>query len=175
MALDREQRLVDLFEGNPCLFDAALSVMVSEYPVDIPCHMFFETNEISGSGTVALMIAPDSKASTVTTESIYNSALALGIANQLPNIVRDVGENGRRGRMHLSQEELQCAGLAEEDLFHCQVLASLLLHQQILDSIEPNDYCNFTKRANVEKPKATVIVDGWQCGICQSTCETILV
>lgn len=47
------------------------------------------------AGTVGLMsvpvmgIAPDSKAST---ECIYNAALALGIANQLTNILRDVGE-----------------------------------------------------------------------------------
>jgi phytoene synthase len=47
------------------------------------------------AGTVGLMtvpvmgIAPDSKAST---ESVYNAALALGIANQLTNILRDVGE-----------------------------------------------------------------------------------
>lgn len=47
------------------------------------------------AGTVGLMSVPvmgissDSKASV---ESIYNSALALGIANQLTNILRDVGE-----------------------------------------------------------------------------------
>lgn len=47
------------------------------------------------AGTVGLMsvpvmgIAPDSKAST---ESVYKAALALGIANQLTNILRDVGE-----------------------------------------------------------------------------------
>jgi phytoene/squalene synthetase len=47
------------------------------------------------AGTVGLMsvpvmgIAPESKAST---ESVYNAALALGIANQLTNILRDVGE-----------------------------------------------------------------------------------
>ena len=47
------------------------------------------------AGTVGLMsvpvmgIAPDSPA---TTESVYNAALALGIANQLTNILRDVGE-----------------------------------------------------------------------------------
>lgn len=47
------------------------------------------------AGTVGLMsvpvmgIAPDSQA---TTESVYNAALALGIANQLTNILRDVGE-----------------------------------------------------------------------------------
>lgn len=47
------------------------------------------------AGTVGLMsvpvmgIAPESKA---TTESVYSAALALGIANQLTNILRDVGE-----------------------------------------------------------------------------------
>jgi phytoene synthase len=34
-----------------------------------------------------------------------------------------------------------------------QVWASLLLYQQILDSIEANDYDNFTKRAYVGKWK----------------------
>lgn len=34
-----------------------------------------------------------------------------------------------------------------------QVWASLLLYQQILDEIEANDYNNFTKKANVGKPK----------------------
>jgi 15-cis-phytoene synthase len=47
------------------------------------------------AGTVGLMtvpvmgISPRSRAST---ESVYNAALALGIANQLTNILRDVGE-----------------------------------------------------------------------------------
>jgi 15-cis-phytoene synthase len=34
-----------------------------------------------------------------------------------------------------------------------QVLASLWLYRQILDSIEANDYDNFTKRAYVGKAK----------------------
>lgn len=47
------------------------------------------------AGTVGLMsvpimgIAPESKAST---QTVYSAALALGIANQLTNILRDVGE-----------------------------------------------------------------------------------
>ena len=47
------------------------------------------------AGTVGLMsvpvmgISPHSKAST---ESVYSAAVALGIANQLTNILRDVGE-----------------------------------------------------------------------------------
>jgi len=47
------------------------------------------------AGTVGFMcvpvmdIAPEAQA---TAESIYNAALAFGIANQLTNILRDVGE-----------------------------------------------------------------------------------
>ncbi|KAJ8442204.1 hypothetical protein Cgig2_005144 [Carnegiea gigantea] len=72
------------------------------------------------AGTVGLMsvpvmgIAPESKATTV---SVYNAALALGIANQLTNILRDVGEDARRGRIYLPQDELAQAGLSEEDIF----------------------------------------------------------
>ena len=47
------------------------------------------------AGTVGLMSVPvmgiDPKA-TVPTDSVFSSALALGIANQLTNILRDVGE-----------------------------------------------------------------------------------
>ncbi len=44
-------------------------------------------------------------------------AIALGIANQLTNILRDVGEDARRGRIYLPQDELQQFGYREEDLF----------------------------------------------------------
>ncbi|OEL29843.1 Phytoene synthase, chloroplastic [Dichanthelium oligosanthes] len=73
------------------------------------------------AGTVGLMsvpvmgIAPESKA---TTESVYSAALALGIANQLTNILRDVGEDARRGRVYLPQDELAQAGLSDEDIFN---------------------------------------------------------
>ncbi|TKY57187.1 Phytoene synthase [Spatholobus suberectus] len=140
-ALDRwEQRLTDVFEGRPYdMYDAALSHTVSEYPVDIqPFKDMIEGMRMDlrksryndfdelylycyyVAGTVGLMsvpvmgIAPESKAST---ESIYNAALALGIANQLTNILRDVGEDARRGRVYLPQDELAQAGLSDDDIF----------------------------------------------------------
>ncbi|KAJ1385349.1 Trans-Isoprenyl Diphosphate Synthase, head-to-head [Sesbania bispinosa] len=213
-ALDRwEQRLTDVFEGRPYdMYDAALSHTVSKYPVDIqPFKDMIEGMRMDlrksryqnfdelylycyyVAGTVGLMsvpvmgIAPESKAST---ESIYNAALALGIANQLTNILRDVGEDARRGRVYLPQDELAQAGLSDDDIFRGRVtekwrnfmkgqiqrarmffdeaekgvaelnsasrwpvFASLLLYRQILDSIEANDYNNFTKRAYVGKVK----------------------
>ncbi|KAL3754874.1 hypothetical protein ACJRO7_002037 [Eucalyptus globulus] len=213
-ALDRwDKRLNDLFEGRPYdMYDAALADTVSKFPVDIqPFKDMIEGMRLDlrksrymnfdelylycyyVAGTVGLMsvpvmgIAPESKAST---ESVYNAALALGIANQLTNILRDVGEDARRGRIYLPQDELARAGLSEEDIFRGKVtdkwrafmkeqikrarkffdeaekgvvelnaksrwpvMASLLLYKQILDSIEVNDYNNFTKRAYVGKAK----------------------
>ncbi|MQM10700.1 hypothetical protein Taro_043598 [Colocasia esculenta] len=144
-ALDRwEERLSNLFEGRPFdMYDAALSDTVSKYPVDIQpfkdmiegmrldlkksTYMNFDELYLYCyyvAGTVGLMsvpvmgIAPESKAST---ESVYNAALDLGIANQLTNILRDVGEDARRGRIYLPQDELALAGLSEKDIFQGKV------------------------------------------------------
>ncbi|XP_039124893.1 phytoene synthase 2, chloroplastic-like isoform X1 [Dioscorea cayenensis subsp. rotundata] len=144
-ALDRwELRLEDLFAGRPYdMLDAALSDTVSRFPVDIQLfkdmiegmRMDLKKSRYENfdelylycyyvAGTVALMtvpvmgIAPESKA---TTESVYNAALALGIANQLTNILRDVGEDARRGRIYLPLDELAEAGLTDEDIFNGKV------------------------------------------------------
>nr|AFP28795.1 phytoene synthase 1 [Vitis vinifera] len=128
------------FQGRPFdMLDAALSDTVAKFPVDI--QPFKDMTEGMGmdlrksryrnfdelylycyyvAGTVGLMsvpvmgIAPESQA---TTESVYKAALALGIANQLTNILRDVGEDARRGRIYLPQDELAQAGLSDEDIF----------------------------------------------------------
>ncbi|KAI3794402.1 hypothetical protein L1987_37033 [Smallanthus sonchifolius] len=140
-ALDRwESRLEDLFNGRSFdMLDAALSDTVSKFPVDIqPFKDMIEGMRMDlrksryknfdelylycyyVAGTVGLMsvpimgISPESEA---TTESVYNAALALGIANQLTNILRDVGEDARRGRVYLPQDELAQAGLSDEDIF----------------------------------------------------------
>jgi len=44
------------------------------------------------------------------------AAVALGIANQLTNILRDVGEDRSRGRIYLPQEDLTRFGYSEEEL-----------------------------------------------------------
>ncbi|XP_050379838.1 phytoene synthase 2, chloroplastic [Argentina anserina] len=140
-ALDRwESRLDDLFQGRPFdMLDAALSDTVTQFPVDIqPFKDMIEGMRMDlrkstyknfdelylycyyVAGTVGLMsvpvmgIAPDSQ---VTTESVYNAALALGIANQLTNILRDVGEDAKRGRIYLPQDELAQAGLCDADIY----------------------------------------------------------
>jgi 15-cis-phytoene synthase len=45
-------------------------------------------------------------------------AIALGIANQLTNILRDVGEDRQRGRIYLPLEDLELFGYSEKDLFN---------------------------------------------------------
>ena len=45
-------------------------------------------------------------------------AVALGIANQLTNILRDVGEDAERGRIYLPLEDLERFDYREEDLFN---------------------------------------------------------
>ena len=47
----------------------------------------------------------------------YEEAIALGVANQLTNILRDIGEDARRGRIYLPLEDLQRFNYSEQDLF----------------------------------------------------------
>lgn len=44
-------------------------------------------------------------------------AIALGIANQLTNILRDVGEDARRSRIYIPLEDLVLFNYSEQDLF----------------------------------------------------------
>ncbi|CAI7828564.1 unnamed protein product [Closterium sp. NIES-53] len=63
-------------------------------------------------------IDPKSKAPV---EDVYKAALDLGIANQLTNILRDVGEDAQRGRVYLPQDELAQFGLSDDDIFEGKV------------------------------------------------------
>jgi 15-cis-phytoene synthase len=44
----------------------------------------------------------------------------LGIAFQLTNIIRDVGEDARRGRIYLPQDELAQFGVSPDDILHAR-------------------------------------------------------
>lgn len=49
-------------------------------------------------------------------DAVRRYAVDLGIALQLTNILRDVAEDARRGRIYLPAEELRAFGVAEDDL-----------------------------------------------------------
>ncbi|KAL6844594.1 hypothetical protein ACP4OV_025253 [Aristida adscensionis] len=145
LALDHwESRLEDVFAGRPYdMLDAALSDTVARFPIDIqPFRDMIEgmRMDITKSryrsfdelylycyyvaGTVGLMTMPVMgilPESTAKIETIYKGALALGVANQLTNILRDVGEDARRGRIYLPMDELEMAGLSENDIFSSSV------------------------------------------------------
>jgi phytoene synthase len=55
-----------------------------------------------------------------TEERTFEYARKLGLALQLTNIVRDVGEDARRGRIYLPLEDLQEFGVQSADLLHAR-------------------------------------------------------
>ncbi|MBW4659987.1 MAG: phytoene synthase [Drouetiella hepatica Uher 2000/2452] len=80
------------------------------------------------AGTVGLMTTPvmgvDTSRGTAPWDQAHPTvnpeakAIALGIANQLTNILRDVGEDARRGRIYLPLEDLEQFKYSEKDLFN---------------------------------------------------------
>ncbi len=71
------------------------------------------------AGTVGLMITP--VAGYRAGSRALEHAQTLGTAMQLTNILRDVGEDLRRGRVYLPHEDLERFGLSEADLRREQV------------------------------------------------------
>ena len=75
----------------------------------------------------------------------------LGIAFQLTNIIRDVGEDARRGRIYLPQDDLARHGVTQASLLKHemtpglkplmaeQVARARRWHQQALDALPPED------------------------------------
>ncbi len=58
-----------------------------------------------------------------TRERALRYARTLGVAMQLTNILRDVGEDARRGRCYLPAEDLAAFGLTADDVLHNEHLA----------------------------------------------------
>lgn len=140
-ALDRwEERLEAVFDGRPYdSLDAALTDTVARFPVDIQpfkdmiggMRMDLYKNRYENydelyeycyrvAGTVALMstpvmgVDPEYKGPL---EPVYKAALALGTANQLTNILRDVGEDATtRSRVYLPLDELAAFNINEEEV-----------------------------------------------------------
>ena len=140
-ALDQwEARLEAVFDGRPMdVIDAALTDTVSKFPVDIQpfrdmidgmrmdlvkprYETFDELYEYCYrvAGTVGLMSMPimgcdDDFEGDL--EKVYKAALSLGLANQLTNILRDVGEDVQtRNRIYIPLEELAQFGITEEEI-----------------------------------------------------------
>lgn len=140
------KRLDKIWDGKPeDLFDMAMANTVKQFPglkiqpfrdmiagmvMDVPGigkdrYQNFEELYLycyRVAGTVGLMTLPIlGAAKGYTQEQAAEPAIALGIAFQLTNILRDVGEDLERGRIYLPKEELDAFNLSEDDLFSCEV------------------------------------------------------
>jgi len=141
-----DHRLDDIWAGRPVdLFDLAMSDTVKKYPamdlqpyrdmiagmvMDVPGLGVDRYNNFDElylycyrvAGTVGMMTLPIlGTAKGYSVEEAAKPAVALGIALQLTNILRDVGEDLERGRIYLPLDEIKRFGLTEDDLFRCEV------------------------------------------------------
>lgn len=139
-------RLNNIWADKPeDLFDLALCETVKEFPtldiqpfkdmidgmiMDVPGvgkdrYNTFEELYVycyRVAGTVGLMTLPILGSEPgFSHKEVSEPAVALGIAFQLTNILRDVGEDLERGRIYLPLDEIEGFGLTEDDLFRCVV------------------------------------------------------
>lgn len=143
--LDRiEERVYEIYQGRPRdIYDVALADTVSRYPVDIQAfkdvidgvrmdltNKRFENFEehylyryYSGAAFLfpliqVMGIAPES---TMSIETLYDYMMTLGIALTFVDMLTDIDEDAKAGRIYFSQEELKLAGISEEEIFNGKV------------------------------------------------------
>jgi phytoene synthase len=142
-----EQQLESMFAGQPVeKTDVALVDTIARFPLDIEpfrdmiagqrmdlhCNRYQTFEELKlycyrVAGTVGLMsnavLGINHNQNRVPWEqdcqphNPREEAIALGIAMQLTNILRDVGEDAQRERIYLPLEDLKAFNYTEEDLF----------------------------------------------------------
>lgn len=135
-----EEELELIFSGYPSHpTDLALADTVKTYPIpiqpfrDMIAGMQMDLNYdryacfddlhlycYRVAGTVGLMSAAVmgfDRADPPILSRAMDAAVALGIAMQLTNILRDIGEDAARGRIYLPQEDLAYFDYTEADLF----------------------------------------------------------
>lgn len=131
-----KSKLVDTYDGkqfdNPILI--ALSDVLKSYkiPIELPLELidgvsmdltknrYRNFDELYGysykvASVVGLMT---SQVFGYSDRRALGHAVSLGIAMQLTNILRDVGEDLQRGRIYLPQDEMMRFGVSEHDLFN---------------------------------------------------------
>lgn len=119
--------MVDTLERYPQPLQPYLD-MIEGQRMDLTRHRYASFEELRlycfrVAGTVGLMTQEVMGIDPAYTTAPWSSrpdtseaAVALGIANQLTNILRDVGEDRARGRIYLPLDELERFGYSEADL-----------------------------------------------------------
>ena len=115
--------------------------MIDGMLMDTPGHEYYQNRYATWedlelycyrvAGTVGLMTLPVLGCGPgKTLEQAREPALALGIAFQITNILRDVGEDALRGRIYLPEEDMENFGVTD---------------QQILDGVVHQNYIDLMK------------------------------
>jgi len=114
--------LVDTVRNYPGLTIQPFEDMVKGMVMDLDQNRFDTFDELyvycyRVAGTVGLMVLPImGTAEGSTLDEALEPALALGVALQLTNILRDVGEDRARQRIYLPREDLERFGVSEQSL-----------------------------------------------------------
>jgi len=129
---DLDAVLADTLEKYPQTIDPYLD-MIAGQRMDLTKFRYKNFDELKlycyrVAGTVGLMTqnvmgidAFYEAASWIEVPDISEAAISLGIANQLTNILRDVGEDRHRGRIYLPQDEIKQFGYSEEELLSGEI------------------------------------------------------
>ena len=129
---DLDAVLADTLEKYPQTIEPYLD-MIAGQKMDLDKFRYKNFDELKlycyrVAGTVGLMTqkvmgidAFYEAASWIEVPDISEAAIALGIANQLTNILRDVGEDRQRGRIYLPQDEIKQFGYSEEELLSGEI------------------------------------------------------
>ena len=119
--------MADVIERYPQPLEPYIE-MIEGQRMDLATHRYADFAELHQycfrvAGTVGLMTQEVMGVDEAYTTAPWSerpdtseAAVALGIANQLTNILRDVGEDRGRGRIYLPQEDLQRFNYSEAEL-----------------------------------------------------------
>jgi len=119
---DIDLALVDTVQRYPDLSIQPFEDMIKGMVMDLDQNRFETFSELylycyRVAGTVGLMTMPImGTAEDATYEQALEPALALGVALQLTNILRDVGEDRVRQRIYIPQEDLRAFNVSEASL-----------------------------------------------------------
>lgn len=153
------RRIQKAFQGEPSgdPVDQALSWAVGEYAIplkaffelhqglrmDLHDHQYHNLDDLllycrRVAGVIGFMISPISGYQGG--EQTLKYALKLGLAMQLTNILRDVGEDLERGRLYLPQDLIQQFGVCSQDIQNRQLTPEYQALMQYLTQLTRQFY-----------------------------------
>ena len=112
------QPYLDMIEGQR--MDLDRNRYESFKDLELYCYRVAGTVGLMTQGVIGIDSAYISKKKNYCPDT-SEAAIALGIANQLTNILRDVGEDRGRGRIYLPLEDLHRFGYSEKDLMEGKI------------------------------------------------------